>query len=339
MYKQFGDKVLKKVLNKLSSARFKLILSFIIISSSYSSISQAETTPTEEEVRDAVVQQMMYIEGQRKATKEEIAELVAEARRTSEKESSSEKEEAGGQETKQNIAKKRDAELKQKIPKKIIPIVKEDKVPKMTPLIVSDKQEGGEQPKSKSLNKISSNVTPAVDKEERAKVVTKPVEQPVDKGIPKPAAKVVVSKEAVEKPVEIDFDEIANFVEGLAVEKQVNTASVAVEVDQEKAAPSLSLANEEKLEGRNKALTGWVYLGRFDLGEWENGTLEINKELPEVGNLYFIKASTLNLRSGLPKKGKLGKVTHALKQKEQVKILQLKGSGRNHNYWAEVIRE
>jgi len=92
--------------------------------------------------------------------------------------------------------------------------------------------------------------------------------------------------------------------------------------------------------GRNKsAIQGWVYLGRFDSGEWENKTLDTGKQLPQVGKYYVIKASRLNVRDDLPQKGGLGKVIHAFQTEEKIKVLKLKRSGRNHDYWAEVLRE
>jgi len=109
--------------------------------------------------------------------------------------------------------------------------------------------------------------------------------------------------------------------------------------------PELQLnAVESTTEGRNKPATkqiqGWIYLGRFAAGSWENKTLDIEKQLPQVGKQYMVKATSLYVRNALPKKGKMGKVIHAFRANDKIKVLNLKGLGRNHNfYWAEILRE
>jgi hypothetical protein len=87
-------------------------------------------------------------------------------------------------------------------------------------------------------------------------------------------------------------------------------------------------------------IEGWIYLGKFTSNRWENQTLEIDKTLPNVGEQYIIKATMVNVRDRLPQKGKMGKVITAIKNKQTVKILQLRGLGRNRiYYWAKIERE
>lgn len=82
---------------------------------------------------------------------------------------------------------------------------------------------------------------------------------------------------------------------------------------------------------------GWIYLGQFKSNEWQNPTLKIKKQLPTIGERYSIIATMVNVRDGLPKKGVMGKAMKALKNKETVKILQLRSLGRNRlHYWANI---
>ena len=97
-------------------------------------------------------------------------------------------------------------------------------------------------------------------------------------------------------------------------------------------------------EGRNepaiKRVQGWIYLGRFESGKWENKTLKVEKKLPQAGKQYAVKATSLYVRNALPKKGKMGKIIHAFRTDDKIKVLNLKGLGRNRDfYWAEILRE
>ena len=84
-------------------------------------------------------------------------------------------------------------------------------------------------------------------------------------------------------------------------------------------------------------MTGWIYLGRFQSKKWESQTLDVKKELPKVGKQYAIQATMVNVRDALPKKGKMGKAVKLLRNKAEVKILQLRGLGRNRDhYWAKI---
>jgi hypothetical protein len=98
-----------------------------------------------------------------------------------------------------------------------------------------------------------------------------------------------------------------------------------------------SKSNQKTVTKKTK---GWIYLGKFKSNQWENQTLDIDKELPKVGTQYTIKATMVNVRDRLPKKGKMGKVITAIKQKQTVNILQLQGLGRNRiYYWAKIEHE
>lgn len=103
-------------------------------------------------------------------------------------------------------------------------------------------------------------------------------------------------------------------------------------------------AVDSTVEGRNepvvKRVQGWIYLGRFESGIWENETLKVEKQLPQAGKQYVVKATSLYVRNALPKKGKMGKIIHAFRTDDKIKVLNLKGLGRNRDfYWAEILRE
>lgn len=85
---------------------------------------------------------------------------------------------------------------------------------------------------------------------------------------------------------------------------------------------------------------GWIYLGRFQSGQWENPTLGA-KKLPKVKQHYKIIATSVNVRDRLPKKDALGELVlgtsiRQLVDKQEVALLQLKRSGRNGHYWAKI---
>ncbi len=92
--------------------------------------------------------------------------------------------------------------------------------------------------------------------------------------------------------------------------------------------------------GRNissKTRKGWIYLGRFASAKWENKTLNLKTELPKISKHYAVKTTMVHVRDALPKKGKMGKVVKILRNKAMIKILRLRGLGRNReHYWAKV---
>lgn len=85
---------------------------------------------------------------------------------------------------------------------------------------------------------------------------------------------------------------------------------------------------------------GWIYLGRFTSGQWENPTLGA-KTLPKVKQRYKVIATSVNVRDRLPKKDAMGELVlgESIKQlvdKQEVALLQLKRSGRNGHYWGKI---
>lgn len=85
---------------------------------------------------------------------------------------------------------------------------------------------------------------------------------------------------------------------------------------------------------------GWIYLGRFTSGHWENPTLA-SKKLPKVKQYYKILATSVNVRNGLPKKDELGELVlgesiKKLVRKQEVALLQLRRSGKSNHYWAKI---
>ena len=83
--------------------------------------------------------------------------------------------------------------------------------------------------------------------------------------------------------------------------------------------------------------TGWIYLGHFEAKKWQTQTLDVGDKLPKIGNSYAVKATMINVRDALPQKGKMGKTIKAVKHKDKVKILTVRGLGRNRaHYWAKI---
>lgn len=132
----------------------------------------------------------------------------------------------------------------------------------------------------------------------------------------------------------------------LSVNKKTEVAVI------EKKRPSISNSRSED-KNRNKTITkkktvvkrkmttvGWIYLGRFTSGRWENPTLA-SKALPKVKQHYKIMATSVNVRDRLPKKDETGELVlgTSIKQlvdKQEVALLKLKRSGRNGHYWAKI---
>lgn len=89
-------------------------------------------------------------------------------------------------------------------------------------------------------------------------------------------------------------------------------------------------------KGYNQLLSpGWIYLGKFEEGKWQVKTLDIEDKLPNVGEHYFISATSINVRR-TPIKKDNSKAFHWLKKGTSVTILKLHQSGRSKHYWAEI---
>lgn len=131
-------------------------------------------------------------------------------------------------------------------------------------------------------------------------------------------------------------------------QEKFKTSTAEKTAEKKKAEADKKLAIKQKLaaEMENKADTkkpkmttqGWVYLGVFENDQWIDANLSLKGELPKRGQYFTVQASTLNVRTDYPKKGKMGKVTKALAHKVKVQLLQLKRSGKTSHYWAEIKR-
>ncbi len=93
--------------------------------------------------------------------------------------------------------------------------------------------------------------------------------------------------------------------------------------------------NNEKPNSNLNTQSGWVYLGRFASKGWFNKTLDIKKSLPRVGTSYTVMQS-LNMRSEPPAKQGTAQLIKNLKVDDSVKVLEVRRSGRNGHYWAQV---
>jgi hypothetical protein len=150
--------------------------------------------------------------------------------------------------------------------------------------------------------------------------------------------KTPLTNNAAIKPVEEEKPKDSQVITSKVTSKQKTTESEyqVIPVGRKQLGRN---ATETSNTDKNKKLTGWIYLGHFVENKWENQTLDI-EQLPEVGKYYAIKATMVNMRTALPKKGVMGKAIKAIKNKDEVKILQLRGLGRNQNYyWAKVEQQ
>jgi hypothetical protein len=176
----------------------------------------------------------------------------------------------------------------------------------------SDKENKPKTPSSKAVQPQLDSNTKAIDKKPPLAIntVTKPVEKE------KPKNSQVTNSKTVSK------------------QKTAKSESQAIPVGRKQLGRNtIETSNTDK----SKKLTGWIYLGRFAENKWESQTLDIEQQLPEIGKHYAVKATMVNMRTALPKKGVMGKAIKAIKNKAEVKILQLRGLGRNQDhYWAKV---
>ncbi len=142
-----------------------------------------------------------------------------------------------------------------------------------------------------------------------------------------------------------DESEQAKIVTKKESEKSQQTSAKTTTVQKNEKTESQIIPVGRTRLGRNtvvkastKTLTGWIYLGRFAKNKWESQTLDV-EQLPKIGKRYAVKATMVNLRTTLPKKGVMGKAIKVIKNKAQVKIIQLRSIGRNReHYWARIER-
>jgi hypothetical protein len=78
---------------------------------------------------------------------------------------------------------------------------------------------------------------------------------------------------------------------------------------------------------------GWIYIGQYINNSWAEKILNIDKKLPSKGKDYKLDYS-VHMRAKKP--SRLSKVMNTLASGDQVKILDIRPSGKQGHYWASV---
>lgn len=339
---------------------FLLLISNFSLSTSYADTSPTVSSPTEKEVRDAVVRALLYQE-----KKSVIEQLKKESTPVASLPDIDQKKLDVNIQAlmKQNIQRAKLQEIVAVANKQSRIQMEDNKLFPPASIKVAEKKES---PNSSKITQIASNknriMTPLIVTEKDAPKVPENSNSEAS-NTRKDISSQTVKNEASIKPkspivamedIPVGRNQLA--IEGRGEFKYFEKKAIKILDIKQEPAPRLSIniANNKPefqlntgnkvAEGRNesvpKKLQGWIYLGRFDSGEWENKTLNVEKQLPQVGKQYVIKATSLYVRDATPKKGKMGKIIHAFRMDDKVKVLKLKGLGRNRDfYWAEILRQ
>lgn len=105
-----------------------------------------------------------------------------------------------------------------------------------------------------------------------------------------------------------------------------------------KTVKSSAHANTAKLTARAGKAKGWIYLGKFSQGQWDNKnnqTLGLNAALPRAGQYYSLRVHS-NIRNAYPSKGGMPPVRQVLGKGSKVRVLTIHNSGKSGHYWAKV---
>lgn len=98
---------------------------------------------------------------------------------------------------------------------------------------------------------------------------------------------------------------------------------------------------KKKMQNKKPKSTGWIYIGRFETGQWDDQILNVGNTLPKIKQQYKIQATSVNIRDALPKKDEfgelvLGKSLKTLVSRKKITILKLHRSGKSQHYWAKI---
>jgi hypothetical protein len=96
--------------------------------------------------------------------------------------------------------------------------------------------------------------------------------------------------------------------------------------------------NTNKVTTSGGRTTGWLYLGRFSQGQWDNKnnqTLGLNATLPKTGQHYSLRIHS-NIRNNYPSRGGMPAVRQVLSKGNKVRVLDIHNSGQSGHYWAKV---
>ena len=175
----------------------------------------------------------------------------------------------------------------------------------------------------KKITKKKVAITPVVKKEDK-KQATPDIESLTDKEVQNLMLDIIKSSDQVRSKKE---SESQNKTVATKSKNKVNAKKTSVK--------QVELSQDHST--KTTIMSGWIYLGRFKANKWENKTLNIDKELPKIGQEYAVKTTMVHVRDALPKKGKMGHPIKIIKTKAKVKILKLYRLGKNKDYyWAKI---
>ncbi len=108
--------------------------------------------------------------------------------------------------------------------------------------------------------------------------------------------------------------------------------------DNKKTVKSSTPANTANITAKAGKAKGWIYLGKFSQGQWDNKnnqTLGLNAALPRAGQYYSLHVHS-NIRNAYPSKGGMSPVRQVLGKGSKVRVLTIHNSGKSGHYWAKV---
>lgn len=167
---------------------------------------------------------------------------------------------------------------------------------------------------------VKNNATQAVDRSK----ITK--EQPHQK------VQSVENIEAVKQP---EKQSSINLEEAYSA---LMNPSSKTKKEKKKIVKSSAPASTSNVTANTGKATGWIYLGKFSQGQWDNKnnqTLGLNAILPSAGQSYSLHIHS-NVRNAYPSKGGMPPIRQVLRKGSKVRVLTIHNSGRSGHYWAKV---
>jgi hypothetical protein len=100
----------------------------------------------------------------------------------------------------------------------------------------------------------------------------------------------------------------------------------------------VAVANTGNIVASRGRTAGWLYLGKFIQGQWNNKnnqTLGLHATLPETGKYYSLRIDC-NIRNNYPSKSGMPAIRQVLGKGSKVRVLDIHNSGQSGHYWAKV---
>ncbi len=323
MFTQYSVNELISRFNKASRFIFSLLL-IAIITSSFATDSYAETkVDKDSKVRKAVINQLLILGG--KSKQKEDAKGAGQDKKDSER---------------AEVTAEQSITSKDKLTEK-----KEAKPIKATiQSVVTSSSKSTKKPKEKK-QKLAQPILNKAKKKQSTAIAIKPQATPLVDVLSDDEMQALMSDFMQSPDAAPELQATSSKLPPSQPSRRINASSKEQSADNSDKPESQIIPVERTRLGRNtaakapaKILTGWIYLGHFAENKWENQTLDVD-QLPEIGKHYAVKATMVNLRATLPKKGVMGKAIKVIKNKVQLKIIQLRGLGRNReHYWARIER-